>query len=173
LLDILERHGAQATFFFIGRNVAKYPDLVREVVRRGHTVGNHTMNHDQYWFWAYGPRGAQREVADCQAALTEAGVEARYFRAPAGLKSPFLQSAVERAGLPLVCWSARGLDGISTDRARIMARLKESVRPGGIVLVHEGRADENGDRLAPDVLAALLEWLDETGIRCVLPDPAV
>ncbi len=170
LLDLLDKHSAKATFFFIGRHAARHPKLVREVIERGHTVGNHTMTHDQYRFWAYGPGGCRREVEDCQRTLAELGVQTRYFRAPAGLKSPFLQAAVERAGLTLVCWTARGLDGILSDRAKIMERLKATTRSGGIVLVHEGRADEDGVRIAPDVMRSLLEWLDQQGLRCVLPD---
>lgn len=170
LLDLLDKHDAKATFFFIGHNVEKYPELVRKVAERGHTIGNHTMNHDQYRFWAYGPKGCRREIEQCRIALANAGAETRYFRAPAGLKNPFLQAAAERAGLAFVCWSSRGLDGVSSDRGRILDRLKATARPGGIVLVHEGRADEDGNRIAPDVLSSLLEWLDEQAIRCALPD---
>lgn len=173
LLDLLDAHGAKATFFFIGAKAARHPGLVREVVSRGHEVGNHTMTHPQYSFWAYGPGAARREIMDCQRALHEAcGVTPTWFRAPAGFKSPFVQAIVEREGLRLACWSARGLDGVDTYKTRVLERLKSGIAPGAIILMHEGRLDLEGKRLAPQVLGGLLTWLQANGYRCVLPEQA-
>lgn len=171
LLDLLDAHGAKATFFFIGEKAARHPVLVREAVRRGHAVGNHTMTHPQFWFWAYGPTAAQREIGECQRVLTEiCGTAPRWFRAPAGLKNLFVQAIVEQQRMRLACWSARGLDGVDPDKARVISRLKRDVRPGAILLMHEGRTDAQGQRLAPQVLDELLVWLESEGCRCVLPD---
>jgi peptidoglycan-N-acetylglucosamine deacetylase len=171
LLDLLERHGAKATFFFIGEKAAAHSQLVAETVRMGHSLGNHTMHHPQYWFWAFGPRAVRREITECQRQLSDAaGVEPRWFRAPAGLKNPWVHELVERSGLNLACWSARGLDGVDADKARVLARLRRAVRPGGIILVHEGRVDAEGRRLAPQVVDDLLTWLSANGYRCVLPE---
>ena len=173
LIELLDHHGAKATFFFIGEKAGKYPALVAEVVRRGHTVGNHTMHHPQYWFWAYGPGAVRREITECQHVLSGNGFTApRWFRAPAGLKNPFVHEVVEREGLRLACWSARGLDGVETDKTRVLARLKQAVHPGAIVLMHEGRVEAQGGRLAPQVLEELLSFLSANGYRCVLPDDA-
>ncbi len=170
LLDLLEAHGARATFFFIGRLAEAHPELVREVVRRGHGVGNHTMNHVQYWFWAFGPRGVEREIEDCQHVLTGlTGSAPVWFRAPAGLKNPFVQEHLERRGLGLAGWSARGLDGVETNLEKVLGRLYAQVKPGSIILMHEGRVADNGQRLAPQVLEGLLLWLKEQGLRCVVP----
>jgi peptidoglycan/xylan/chitin deacetylase (PgdA/CDA1 family) len=171
LLDALDRRGARATFFFIGEKAARHPELVAEVVRRGHALGNHTMSHAQFWFWAFGPGAARREIVECQAELAKAGgVAPGWFRAPAGLKNPWVHEVVEAEGLRLAGWSARGLDGVDADKARVLERLKRAVRPGTIILMHEGRRDLQGERLAPQVLDELLRWLDGNGYRCVLPD---
>jgi peptidoglycan/xylan/chitin deacetylase (PgdA/CDA1 family) len=171
LLDLLDQYGAKATFFIIGARAASLPHLVEEVVRRGHGVGNHTQHHPQYLFWAYGPRGVKREIGDCQKLLASitAGAEPRWFRAPAGFKNPFAQVEVERLGLRLACWSARGRDGVIKDQAEILSRLKAGIKPGAILLMHESRDDGKGGRLAPQVLKALLQELAERGFRCVLP----
>lgn len=171
LLDLLDQHGARATFFFIGARARKHPELVGEVLRRGHTVGNHTQNHVQYWFWAFGPSKVAREVGECQDALEDlAGGEApRWFRAPAGFKSPVVQAEVERRGLRLAGWSARGRDGVIKDQDEILRRLTVGLRPGAVLLMHEGRDDGQGGRLAPQVLEKLLTWLRQRGYRCVLP----
>lgn len=174
LLDLLNQHGARATFFFIGAKAAQHPELVREVVKRGHTLGNHTMTHPQFWFWAYVNGAARREIRECQRVLTEitGGTAPQWFRAPAGLKNPCVQGIVERENLRLACWTARGLDGVDADKSRVLARLKREVHPGAIVLMHEGRTDAQGARLAPQVLGELLTWLASNGYRCVLPDVA-
>lgn len=171
LLDLLDDHKAKATFFFIGEKALRHPELVTEVVRRGHSVGNHSMSHPQYWFWAYGPRAVRREIGECQKALLKCGApRPRWFRAPAGLKNPWVLETAEREGLRVACWSARGFDGVDANRARVMQRLKQSVTPGGIVLIHEGRVDDEGGRMAPAVLGDLLGWFAANGYRCVLPD---
>jgi peptidoglycan/xylan/chitin deacetylase (PgdA/CDA1 family) len=171
LLDLLDQHGAKATFFFIGSKAVAHPELVADVVRRGHAVGNHTMHHCQYWFWAFGPGAVRREIVECQRVLAETrGAAPRWFRAPAGLKNLFVYEVLERENLRLACWSARGLDGVDADKARVLGRIKQSIRPGGIVLMHEGRVDDRGERLAPQVLGELLAWLGREGYRCVLPE---
>jgi peptidoglycan/xylan/chitin deacetylase (PgdA/CDA1 family) len=170
LLDLLDLHGAKATFFFIGEKAAAHRGLVMETARRGHSIGNHTMHHPQYWFWAFGPRAIRLEVAECQQVLRDAaGMAPKWFRAPAGLKNPWAHAVVERNGLALACWSARGLDGVDSDKERVIMRLKRTVTPGAIILAHEGRVDSRGRRLAPQVIDELLTWLSANGYRCVLP----
>jgi peptidoglycan/xylan/chitin deacetylase (PgdA/CDA1 family) len=128
------------------------------------------MNHKQYWYWAYGPGVAEREIDECQEVLSHFTEQPpRWFRAPAGLKNPIVQGHLEKTGMRLAGWSARGLDGVVTDRDRVIQRLLSEIRPGAIILMHEGRVADNGARLAPQVLSALLRWLDDNGYRCVLP----
>jgi peptidoglycan/xylan/chitin deacetylase (PgdA/CDA1 family) len=170
LLDLLDAHQAKATFFFIGANAKKHPNLVRQVIKRGHEVANHTMNHPQYWYWAYGPGSAEREIDACQEVLSDiAEVKPKWFRAPAGFKNPIAQQHVEKLGMRVAGWSARGRDGVVTDKERVLQRLYAEIRPGGIILMHEGRVADSGGRLAPQVLGALLEWLGKNGYRCVVP----
>ncbi|RBP47701.1 peptidoglycan/xylan/chitin deacetylase (PgdA/CDA1 family) [Roseimicrobium gellanilyticum] len=170
LLDLLDAHQARATFFFIGANAKKHRKLVRQVIKRGHEVANHTMNHPQYWYWAYGPGSAEREIDECQKVLSDvADVTPRWFRAPAGFKNPIVQQHVEKTGLRVAAWSARGHDGVVTDKERVLQRLYSEIQPGGIILMHEGRVADGGGRLAPQVLDELLKWLGEKGYRCVVP----
>ena len=172
LLDLLDAHEAKATFFFIGQKAAQHPALVREVVRRGHGLGNHTMTHPQFWFWAWGPRAVAREIDACQRELQTAsgGVSPRWFRAPAGLKNPWVHEAVEKRGLRLACWSARGLDGVAGTAGAVLRRLDPGIRAGNIILMHEGRSDAAGARLAPQVLGGILEKMQGRGLRGILPE---
>jgi peptidoglycan/xylan/chitin deacetylase (PgdA/CDA1 family) len=171
LLDLLDQYQVKATFFFIGAKAQQHPELVAAVWHRGHEVGNHTMTHPQFSFWSYGPGAVNREITSSQEALTDAGAgrSPRWFRAPAGFKNPFVSAAVEKLGLRLACWSVRGRDGVDSNKARVLKRLKNGIKPGAIILMHEGRQEEQGERLAAQVLSELLPWLRDKGYACVLP----
>jgi peptidoglycan/xylan/chitin deacetylase (PgdA/CDA1 family) len=168
MLDLLERHNARATFFLIGAKVAAEPELVREIWRRGHTLGNHTFNHPLATFWFAGPGRTGKEIDACQAAYRAAQVEPPvWFRPPAGIKTLFLRGALNRRRMQLVGWSGRGRERFSRSMARPLQRLTRAVRPGAILLVHES-AGNGAERLA--LLRALLEHLSSAGYSCVLPD---
>jgi peptidoglycan/xylan/chitin deacetylase (PgdA/CDA1 family) len=169
VLDILERHGARATFFCIGSRAALHPDLCREIVRRGHCVENHTQHHSH----DFSLRGASRlmaEVGAAQATLAAiTGEPPLFFRAPAGLRNLFLNPVLGRLGLTLASWSVRGFDTRISDPERIKNSLVRGLRPGAIVLLHDGHAARTG-RGVPvvlEVLPAVLEAAAARGLRPV------
>ncbi len=171
LLDLLEAAGARATFFVIGDKVRRYPDLARAVVERGHQLGNHTMTHPSGRFWAYPRRAVEREVAGCQQVIREAaGVEPVWFRAPAGLRNHTVHPVLATHGLRLAGWSARGFDGVSTDARRVVGRLRPGVRPGAVVLLHEGKRARDGSRPAGEILQNVLAIMMSRGLKTALPD---
>lgn len=172
VLDALDAHHARATFFLIGEKAAVHPELVREIIRRGHTVGNHTMSHPQFSFWRLGPDSIAREVDAATAVLAPLiGAPPPLFRAPAGLRNLFLHPVLARRGVRLTGWSVRGLDGRDTDRERIVRRVLDGARPGAILLLHEGKRDADGRSLARDCVPAVLSALTARGYRFVIPPP--
>jgi len=179
VLDCLERHGVRASFFCIGRRAEDHPELVAETVRRGHRVENHSYSHP-YAFACYPPAALRREVRRAQEALTDAlaragGSSPRWFRAPAGFRSPLLERELAAAGLHLASWTRRGFDTVSRDPGRVAARLLKGAAGGDVLLLHDGSAT-HGRGGAPVVLAALprlLDGLARRGLRAVpLPPPA-
>lgn len=169
MLDLLERHGARATFFLIGTRASAHPHLVREIIRRGHSIGNHTHTHPLAGFWLAGPRRTAREIDAGQAALQAAsgGETTRWFRPPAGIKTFFLRRVLTDRQMILVGWTARAREHGSKTIAAPLNRLKKNVRPGAILLVHESNR-HGSQRIA--LLSALLDHLAATGFRCVLPE---
>lgn len=167
LLDLLDAHAAKATFFLVGERAERRPKLVREIVGRGHEVGNHSHCHPQAWFWALGPRRMHREVSEAQAVLTRlSGTSPRWFRAVVGMANPFLASPLRAHGLTRVAWSARGFDALEADPAKVVARIERDLQPGAIVLLHEGA----GHGRNVEVLAQLLQATARRGYRCVVPE---
>ena len=166
MLDLLDAHDAKATFFLVGERAAQHPDYVREIVRRGHGVGNHSASHPARWFWALGPSRMRREIADTQRILAEIVGEApRWFRAVVGMSNPFVNTALKAHGLARVAWSARGFDAVAADPQTVVARVERGLAPGAIVLMHEGAP--HGRNV--ETLSLLLQRLDALGYRTTLP----
>ena len=168
ILDALDAHGAKATFFLIGERAAVRPELVREIARRGHGIGNHSSTHPAKWFWALGPSRMRREIAQTQRILIDiVGAPPRWFRAVVGMSNPFVNAVLKANGLARVAWSARGFDGVVSDPARVVARIERSLTPGAIVLLHEGSAHRGN----AETIRLLLQRLDALGYRAVVPSP--
>lgn len=167
LLDLLDARGAKATFFLVGARAREFPQHVREILRRGHGVGNHSDSHPAHRFWALSPRRMAHEIDQAQATLTEiGGVAPVWFRAVVGMSNPFVAACLRRNGLARVAWSARGFDGSVCDPARVVARVQRQLGPGAIVLTHENAP--HGRSL--EIVAALLDLLDAQGYATVRPN---
>ena len=168
VLDVLDAHGARATFFCIAERAARHPELVREIVRRGHSVQNHSHAH-RHNFSLLGPRGFAREIAAAQQVLREvAGEEPRFFRAPAGLRNPFLAPVLHRLGLTLASWTRRGFDTREHDPQRVLQRLTRGLAAGDILLLHDGHCARDA-RGRPVVLAVLPALLAELQRQRLVP----
>lgn len=169
VLDILDRYAAQATFFCIGEKAERYPDLCREIVRRGHTIENHSQHHLHH-FSLMGMRGMTRELQAAQDTFTTiTGQRPLFFRAPAGLRNPFLDPVLDRLGLTLASWSARGFDTRTGDAKRVQDKLLRGLRAGAILLLHDGNAARTagGHPVILEVLPALLESAASARLRAV------
>ncbi|HYS77092.1 MAG TPA: polysaccharide deacetylase family protein [Burkholderiales bacterium] len=161
VLELLDRFRAKASFFCIGEKAAAYPELVKEIARRGHSVENHSYHHHQA-FAFFGISRLRREVDAAQA--TVAAITGRppvFFRAPAGFRSPLLDPVLAPRGLRYVSWTRRGFDAVSGDPNRILRQLTRGLSAGDVLLLH--------DR-APVVLAvlpALLGQISAQGLKAV------
>lgn len=163
MLDLLAARGAKATFFVIGRKVAAHRELVWRAHCEGHQIGNHTDSHPIAWFWALGPGAMRREIERGRDAIHAAtGVAPVVFRSPVGMTNPFVHPAL--GGQRLVGWAATGCDGLSARGEIVVERLMRGVRPGAILVLHEGGAP---GRI--ETLAQLLDRLAEQGYACVIP----
>ena len=169
VLDLLDRYDVRATFFCIGEKAARYPDLCRDIVRRGHAVENHSQHHRHY-FAMMNRSGFMRELQAAQATLTAiTGQPPLFFRAPAGLRNPFLDPVLNKLDLRLASWSARGFDTRVNDAARINQKLLHDLRPGAILLLHDGNAARTpaGTPVILDVLPTVLTAANTAGMRFV------
>jgi peptidoglycan/xylan/chitin deacetylase (PgdA/CDA1 family) len=173
ILDILDDHGARATFFCIGERAERHPEIVAEIVRRGHLVENHSYRHP-YLFAFYGSRAQHREILRAADVIEPlAGRRPSLFRPPAGIRNPLLEPALVASGATLVSWSRRGFDAVSTDPDGIARRLDKGVRPGSILALHDGRGREGANPIVLEVLPRVLSLVHERGLEPVPLTPEV
>jgi peptidoglycan/xylan/chitin deacetylase (PgdA/CDA1 family) len=170
MLDLLDRFNARATFFVIGSRAEQYPQLLTEILSRGHEIANHTYSHPSGSFWIAGPRRTGLEIDLC-AELLRTGPDrpARFFRAPVGLKNLFVHPELGRRGLALVGWAIRGLDTVRRDPAQVARRILRAGKPGAIIVLHEGHRTEKNPEFNPRCLELTLSGLAEQGYQCVIP----
>jgi peptidoglycan/xylan/chitin deacetylase (PgdA/CDA1 family) len=167
VLDVLERHGARATFFCIGERVARHPELTRRIAAGGHTVENHTHRHSRL-FWFLGPVALTREIRTAQASIEACtGRAPAFFRAPAGVRSPWLDWVLAGSGLRLASWTRRAFDTVDADAGRVVRRLTCDLAPGDILVMHDAGSarDPSGEPVVLRALPPLLTELDRLGFR--------
>jgi len=159
VLDILDKYQIKATFFCIANKAAQYPELCREIVRRGHTVENHSQHHHHY-FSLLGYAGIKDELQTAQDTLARiTGQRPLFFRAPAGLRNPFLDPVLTHLGLRLASWSVRGFDTRIGDAQQVGNKLLAGLQAGAILLMHDGNAARTpeGRPVIVEVLPVLID----------------
>ena len=170
MLEILERYEARATFFVIGKRAQEFPGLMREIVRRGHEVANHTFAHRSSTFWCSSRRRVASEINRCAEVLEECiGNSSALFRAPAGIKNAFVHPVLAPRKMLLIGWTVRGLDTVLRDPSDVAARIFKNVQPGAIILLHEAHRIESDPDFHPRCLELTLSGLSERGYRFVIP----
>lgn len=137
LLDLLAREGIKASFFLIGRQIEKYPDTVRRIAAEGHLIGNHTYSHPNLMLCS--PGRTRRELEQVQQqiqALT--GQKPTFWRPPFGFRAPWTQPVASQLGLRSALWTVNPRDFQDPGGPVIVRRTKDGLKPGVIVLLHDG-----------------------------------
>jgi peptidoglycan/xylan/chitin deacetylase (PgdA/CDA1 family) len=151
LLRLLGVQGVPATFFVIGRRAAAYPDLIRAILDAGHSIGNHSFNHDPF----VGFKGQERiaeEVLMTQRVLDDLGVTPLVFRPPMGVTYPGLGKVLRELGLGTVTFSCRAFDRGNRSIGHLAERILGKARGDDIIMLHD---------LPPVHPASIPGWLAE------------
>jgi peptidoglycan/xylan/chitin deacetylase (PgdA/CDA1 family) len=171
VLDALGEAGVKATFFLLGKHVDRWPALAARVAAEGHQLGNHGWHHRKLHVRspAYVRDDLARGLASIEAAT---GVRPAFFRAPHGFRNPWVSSIAHGLGERVVGWTLGVWDSARPGARVIAQRTLVHVRPGSIVLLHDGDGyDPAGDRVqTAEALPAILGGLRDRGYRFeVLP----
>jgi peptidoglycan/xylan/chitin deacetylase (PgdA/CDA1 family) len=166
VLALLAHARVHATFCLIGREAAAHPDLVRAIVAGGHRLCDHTYDHDEH-LPTDTPGRRDTEISGAYRAIADAaGVAPNFFRAPGGNWSPAVEAEARREGMTPLRWSVDPRDWSRPGTAQILSTVYQQVRPGGIILMHDGGGDRSQTVAA---LRQLLTRLPAMGYAFVLP----
>ncbi len=161
VLDALRAAGMRATFFVLGKHAEAHPELVERIVREGHEVANHGYSHGILVFASRGE--IAEELTRTQRILHAAGAPpVSLFRAPHGFRNPMVVGVCRRLGYRVVGWTKGVFDTRLPGAETIAHRSVAALRPGAILLLHDGDGSGDGDRsqtaeALPAILAAVKE----------------
>lgn len=151
VLDLLKKNGAHATFFCVGENVKRYPEIYQRILLEGHTVGNHTMRHE---------KGSQTDTKVYLSSIDKASeyISGRLFRPPYG-RITWKQASFVRRKFRLIMWTWLSYDyDSSIPIDRVIQNAKKGVRSGDIVVFHDNvKSFERLQHILPEFLQVLEE----------------
>jgi peptidoglycan-N-acetylglucosamine deacetylase len=152
LLDVLAKHDVRATFFLIGRYVEQRPDIVREIAKAGHVIGNHTFTHPLLIFKSESQ--IRKELTMCRAAIENAvGEQSNLFRPPFGGRRPAVLRIAHELELQTIMWNVTGYDWNAPPAEVIEGKVSRQIRGGDVVLLHDGGHKQMGADRAQTVQA--------------------
>ncbi|NJN25601.1 MAG: polysaccharide deacetylase family protein [Cyclobacteriaceae bacterium] len=161
VLALLQKYGAKATFFCIGKNAEKYPLVLKQIHEQGHIIGNHSYAH-QHIFNLFGSQRMAREIDKTGTIIEKLiGAKPLLFRPPHGVTNPPTARAVRRLGLQVVGWSIRTYDTVRSVNETLIRKITAKIRPGSVILLHEHM--ESSEVL----LEGILKFVAENDYACV------
>jgi peptidoglycan/xylan/chitin deacetylase (PgdA/CDA1 family) len=157
VLDELKKHNAKTTFFCIGENVKKHPEIFERILSEGHSVGNHTFNH---------LKGINTETSKYieNTLLAEKLIDSKLFRPPYGKITSKQAKTLQNKGFKIVMWDVLSYDyDGSVSEEKCLKNVINNIKPGSVVVFHDSLKAEKNLRY---VLPKVLEFIGEKGLLC-------
>ncbi|MGD9591457.1 MAG: polysaccharide deacetylase family protein [Candidatus Berkiella sp.] len=161
ILAVLDKHNVKATFFVLGGNAKAYPELIKKIMASGHDLGNHTMSHTQMKNKSV--ETMRNDIANVDVILRNIGYKGEItFRAPFGITSPNLKTALQQLDKRMVLFTFLPQDWTKISADQIYANVMKQMKPGLIITLHDG-----GNRRENTVKATemLIQNLQKQGYR--------
>jgi peptidoglycan/xylan/chitin deacetylase (PgdA/CDA1 family)/SAM-dependent methyltransferase len=166
LLDLLDRHTVSATFFVTGERAALHPSIIRDILSRGHAIGNHSYHHFPC-LTLKGIRTLRREIESTQSLLAGFGIVPLAFRPPVGITNPLLWRVLLEQGMFCVNYSCRAVDIGNRRIGRLSEKVLKAVSQGDIIALHDVAPRHAGTERLMAEFDALLRGLTEKGTEVV------
>ncbi len=164
ILDLLSKYNAKASFFCIGDRVNNYPELFQRIIREGHTVGNHTHSHSN-WFGFYSAERVISELRKTNAVIQDkSGLQAKMYRPAFGVTNPHIKKAIKAIDLNSIGWNRRSFDTTRLSEKKIVNRITKGLLKGDIILLHDSSLK------TVKVLEQLLLFLQSKHLQSVTVD---
>jgi peptidoglycan/xylan/chitin deacetylase (PgdA/CDA1 family) len=164
VLDVLSKFKAKGTFFCIGQQIEKHPEILKRIIAEGHVVGNHSYSHSN----KNGFFSTQKIVSEIEQTNTMIfqfiNNKPKLYRPPFGVTNPNIARAVAKTNQVIIGWNIRSLDTVIENENTILERIKNKVKPGAIILLHDTSAK------TVSVLEQLLLFLQSESYEMVTVD---
>lgn len=161
VLDLLKKFNVKGTFFCIGRNINKHPEILSKIIQEGHLVGNHSYNHSPY-FDFYRKNRVLGEIEKTDNIIYKiTGKKVRFFRPPYGVTNPSIRKALSVSNHYLIGWNIRSMDGLIKNEKIIYNRIISRISPGSIILMHDTSIQ------SVRVLERVLEYIKDNNYNVV------
>jgi len=159
VLKVLQKYNVKATFFEVGKELSRRPDVAREIVAAGHVIGNHSWDHPDK------PKDAAAQVTRTDKQIAkDLKVTSHLFRPPYGILTNGMAAQAKKEKHAVILWSTSGVDWQKPSAIRIANNVLENVHPGGIILLHDGGGNRNQTVLA---LPLIIPRLQQKGYKFV------
>jgi peptidoglycan/xylan/chitin deacetylase (PgdA/CDA1 family) len=164
ILTLLKKYNAKATFFLIGKNAEKHPEMVQQIIEEGHAIGNHSYSHANN-FGFFTSEKVASELQKTNSILKNiTGKELKLFRPPFGVTNPNIKKALQKTGHLSIGWSKRSFDTTNISEEKILKRITTNLKKGDIILLHDSSAKSVA------VLEQLLLFLQSHKLQSVTVD---
>ena len=161
VLQLLKKYNAKATFFLIGKNAEKYPELVSEILSEGHSIGNHTYSHAKN-FGFFSTQKVISELKRTNQIVTQlTGLKMMLYRPAFGVTNPMIKRALRQLGMQSIGWNKRSYDTTNLGQKQVYRRVVKQLKKGDIILLHDR------SKKTVDVLEQLLLFLQENGFNAI------
>jgi peptidoglycan/xylan/chitin deacetylase (PgdA/CDA1 family) len=165
VLDLLDKYSMPATFFVTGANAVLRPDIIKEIIARGHMIGNHSFHHDPF-LMLRSSRTIYQEISSTQETLLKIGVKTTAFRPPVGIVNPKLTPLLEKAGMYCVTFSCRAADAGNRRVKNISGKILRKIKSDDIILLHDVTPPRPEDTTVfLQEIEKLLSGLDSRGLK--------
>lgn len=140
ILDLLLKYNSKATFFCIGKQIEKYPEILKRIVAEGHNIGNHSYSHSN-WNGFFSAKKIASEIEQTKELIAQlVHKKTRIYRPPFGVTNPNISRAISRTNQVVIGWNLRSLDTVIESEVLIFERIKKRIKPGSIILLHDTSA---------------------------------
>lgn len=161
VLEVLKEYSAPACFFIIGSKIKGRENILNEIVKNGHELGNHTYTHS-YWIDFKNQKGFEKEIKMTESEIEAVcGLKTQYFRPPYGVTTPGLAAACKSLKYSVIAWNIRSLDAGKDTEEQILNRINPVLAPGSIILFHDK------SEKTVNVLRKVLEHARKNGLNVV------
>jgi peptidoglycan/xylan/chitin deacetylase (PgdA/CDA1 family) len=160
-IELLKKYDAKATFFCIGKNAEKYPELVKNILSEGHVIGNHSYSHiNNFGFLSL--KKVHADIERSQEVFKRiTNLKLQFFRPPFGVTNPNISKTIKKLKLKTFGWRVRSFDTIAKDPDKVYKKISTKIQKGDVILLHDS------SQLSMEVLEKILHSLQNKNLESV------